>query len=242
MRKKLLFALLLCFLFPAILYAQDTNPGLTSKPAYPNKINPSQFSVELKPGSSTTETEAIINNSTQPVTYLLVGLDSYTDEKNEVHFRASTDTQKEAGLWLVPEQKNVTLQAGETGLVNFSIIVPPSAKLGSYLGGLGVEIENIGTMQKNGMNVAVNIRKVDRVNIKVTDNPQPIEKMPLPGLSWVQIYFYASLGVFILAVLIIGIIQIKKRRAKKRAAHPDHDAEAHHATHPNHPSHPGEKK
>ncbi len=243
MFKKLTLALCACLFIANSVSAESPTGGasITSYPAYPNKYNPDHFTVELRPGESAQEVLRIKNKSTIPLLYVLTGVDHSNDDFKRASFKLSTDTQTGTGLWIVPEFKTISLNPGEVALVNFTITVPKDAEMKTYLAGLSVETQKVGTIkQKDGMNLAVNIRKAERIEIKVTDNPQPVEKRPPPSIPWNQLYFMASLGIFLLAILYIGFTQLKKHRAKKRA----HKAAAGHAEKGEHTAKPAhhEKK
>jgi hypothetical protein len=216
-RKKIFILLALLCSLPNLAFALSKGPSISTYPAFPNKINSSQFTVELKPGSSATETVEIVNNSVSPIKYVLSGVD-FIEKGN---YKTSTDPQTEAGLWIVPENKSVTLESEEKARINFSVVVPENAELKDYKAGLSIEVQNIGTTKKNGMNLAVNLRKVETVNIKVTNDPKPIEKMPPPSLPWTKIYLGVSIGVFSLAALYLIVSQLKKHHARKSAHKPE---------------------
>jgi hypothetical protein len=233
MLRKLLLAFGICLLIGNSVSAETPKFSISSKPAFPNKFEPERFRVELAPGTSTQETLKLINPTDNSLQYLLTGVDQMNDDKEKPSFRLSTDTQTGAGLWIIPESRKVTLGPRETALINFSILVPQDAAPKDYLAGLSIEIQNVGTSKQKGLDVSVSIRKVERINIKVTHDPQPVEKMPPPSIPWTQIYFLVSLGIFILAVLYIGFSQLKKHRAKRRA----NKAATGHPEKPAHPSH-----
>lgn len=208
---------IISLMIPLIAIAQngEVSQGVTSRPAFPNKINPFQFSMEIKPGDSYTEVLEIKNSSNQTTKVQISGVDSGTNAQGSVAFKLSTEEQTEAGKWIIPLQPQITLEGGQTAQTEFTVHVPKDALLGDYLAGISVDVNNIGTTQRDGQNVMVNIRKIEKVNIKVTDNPQPIEKLPPPSVPWTYIYFGVSLAIFLGVMLYLFISKAKK--GKKRA-------------------------
>ena len=141
-------------------------------------------------------------------------LEAYHEEKNEVGAWISFDKETEKQLTLAPNEKQN---------INFTITVPADAEQKVYFG--GVLVENLNTtdkeMQENFV-IKTNARIGLTTKIKVTNDPQPVKKTP-PGQSsqlsptpWTQIYFYTSLGLF---VVVIGAFAINALRKKKHAHH-----------------------
>jgi hypothetical protein len=218
-KKNLLLLILLVSLpFSALAQPVETKQGVYSKPAFPNKENPFQFSMEIRPGEAQTETLEIKNESTDTATIKIYGTDSGTNDKGSLAFKLSTEKQSEAGRWITPLQPNINLEPDQSINTEFTVLIPPDTEPGEYLGGISVEISNIGTQtNESGGKVQVNIRKIEKVYIKVTDNPQPIEKMPPPSIPWKYYYFGGSAGIFILAITYLFISKAKKgkKEAKK---------------------------
>lgn len=215
--KTLVTSTIIALMIPLIAIAQsgDIQQGVTSRPAVPNKINPYQFTMEIKPGESYTEVLEIQNSSNQKTVVQISGVDSGTNDTGSIAFKLSNEEQTEAGKWILPLQPTITMDPGQTIQTEFTVYVPTDTPLGDYLGGISVDVNNVGMTQKDGQNVMVNIRKIEKVNIKVTDNPQPIEKMPPPSIPWTYIYFGVSLAIFVGVLLYLFISKAKK--GKKRA-------------------------
>ncbi len=220
MRKNILLpVLVLLTLAPQLCLAQAMS--VTSRPANIYKVSPYEFTAEIKPGESAVDTVLITNSTDQPTTITLTGVDPFTNQEGKTSYKLSTDTQTDAGLWIVPEQKTVEIAPKQQAKVNFTISVPAGTELKNYLAGISVDVKSIASFNdKNGQQVRINVRKIEKVNIKVTDNPQPVEIMTYQGaISWAQIYLWSSLGIFVLALAIILFTQIKKRRLKKKHGH-----------------------
>lgn len=214
MTKKFLI-LLIGLLLPFAVSAQETpTQSFSSKPALPNKILPYKFSFELKPGDSGEDLVEVSNLSDQVTSFIIAGVDSSTNEKGQRTFLLATDEQKSVGQWIVPEFKEFTLGPKEKKTFSFKVNVPEGTPLGDYLGGVSVEAVNTGTMVKEGQVLKVNLRMVNHVKIKVTDDPQPIEKYPVTN-PYMGIYFFASLAAFLAFLAYLGMSEVKKRRAKK---------------------------
>ena len=188
--------------------------GITAYPASPNIEKPSQFSLEIKPGETKEESFKIENNYDNNFIVHIFGVDSFVNNKDETVFKLSSEEQSSTGKWIIPTQQKITLEPGKNIEQNFTISVPKDAELGEYLGGLSVETKNISNKEGG---VRINLRKVLKVNIKVTDDPQPIEKMPPPSPPWQYIYLGASIALFIGVMVYLFISKAKKGKkgAKK---------------------------
>lgn len=218
MLKKLLINIGLLLLLPAGVFAQDMSQSFAAHPALPNKILPSKFSFEIKPGGTGEDLVEVINLSDRQTSFVVSGVDESINDKGQRTFLLATDEQKAVGLWIEPELKELTLAPQEKKTFKFKVTVPENTPMGDYLGGVSVEAVNAGEIKQDGQVLRINLRMVNHVRIKVTDSPQPIEKTPV-NQPYTTIYFFASLAAFLAFLVYLSLTQVKKHRAKKSASH-----------------------
>ena len=119
----------LLFFFFALLLPQSVS-ALT--------IQPSSFFYELSPGAEVSGIVTIQNEASEARTYHLVLQDvTSTDEEGTPEFFAEgVVTETSLASWLSFPSENMTLAAGETRDVLFTIHVPDGAESGGYYGAL----------------------------------------------------------------------------------------------------------
>lgn len=212
---KKLIATIIFLMLPLFVSAQNSQT-FSGKPTYPNKLLPYQFSMELKPGTAGTETITISNNSDKTSTYILSGVDSNINEKGETNFRLGTDAQSDAGAW-IGIQSSIEVPAKSEKQIDFTVNAPKDAAKKDYLAGISVESKGVNVVQKDGQNISVNLRNVLKVNIKVTDTPQPVEKAPNPLLTPTNIYLGISVLLFVGVCIFLVVTQLGKKHKSKKA-------------------------
>lgn len=240
MRKPLiLVVLILSFAQIGLVNAA----GFSAFPAFPNKIDPSQFTIEAKPGTTVTESITLNNADNQEMDFYIHGVDSMTNTEGKLTYKTSDKTQTGAGGWIKFNQNPVKVGPNTKEIYQFTIEVPADAKLGSYKAGIeALAMGKAPTELEKGMEVTVNTRFVDKVNITVTNDPKPIEKMPTPPatprtITPAQLYFYGSLALFIIVIGGFGIkALLKKKKARHAAAQAHHHTEEKHDEHTHHHS------
>lgn len=217
MFKKTLLIIASVLILPMTGLAQVT-PSFSAYPLSPNKILPSQFSFEVRPGeTSNQDILEISNNADSESTFTIAGVDPVQNKKGDLSFKLSSDQQEGSGNWIVPEEKEIILAPHTKHDVKFQIIAPLDTKLGDYFA--GIEAQQITTSQvktAEGINVNVNLRILNKVNIKVTDNPHPIEKAPASNMfTPTQLYLYGSMGLFVIVIGYFLVQATRKHKAKK---------------------------
>jgi len=211
--KNLLKAILVTLLVTNTAFAMSEFNDFLIGPTFQDKVEPAYLHYQLKPGESVEDYLTVKNRSaTNEITIYLDGVDSERNEKNELAFKTSNKERTEFGAWVKLDAIEVALKPGESKNIKFTIKVPENAEKKDYVGGLSGLMNS--KTEETGM-IKSNFRVVVRTFIKVTDNPQEIEKMPLPGPSINQIYFYVSTGIFAIAILIFLVFTVKNRKKAK---------------------------
>ncbi len=217
MKTKIWLATTLAtFLFIASAQAASTltPKGFSAKPTFPNKNNPEQFTYQVLPGGQIKDTISVSNNEDSPISVNLYSTDSIVQD-GKTSFKLESDDQQELGQWVTLEKTHFDVPAHTTEDINFEINVPDTVQTKDFLGGISTEVSS--PTVKDGQNITTKFRIINKINLQVTDDPQPIEKMsptPLVGSPTIaQIYLYGSIALFVIVVGYIAVQGIKKRKS-----------------------------
>ena len=125
--------------------------------------------LDLDPGSTVTEHLAVRNLSRQEVTFGLSAADGYFTDKGRFSMLTSSQTSVAAGTWIdLPD--SVTVEAGGTGVVPFTLTVPTNATPGDHAAGVAATVRSV---SGDGGAVAVESRVGFRVITRVSGEIVP---------------------------------------------------------------------
>lgn len=133
----------------------------------------SVIDIDVAGGQEVTEHIAVINRSTQEVTFAIDANDGYLTTKGYFDMRPSHVTPTDGGAWIeVPDK--VTIPAGGTSVVPVKVSVPQNATPGDHPAGVTASVETVSGQ------VRVHNRVGVRVNIRVTGDY--VAKLAVSGL------------------------------------------------------------
>jgi hypothetical protein len=114
--------------------------AVTASPAPGSQLAPNTHYYELHPhpGDSITQTVHLVNNNKHAIDVRIAGLDGYTSDATGAAYTTPAETAKGTGTWVVVSTPELTLQAGESRDVPFTVHVPVNAKPGQYLAAVGM--------------------------------------------------------------------------------------------------------
>ncbi|MEU8298875.1 hypothetical protein AB0C04_16525 [Micromonospora sp. NPDC048909] len=131
---------------PAAAPAQPAAPTLTWSVQPADRHGPDgRRWVErtLDPGQVVTEHLAVRNFSDGSVVFALKAADGYLTDKGRFNMLASDQESVDGGTWIQVQQK-VTVGAGETKVVPFTITAPPDATPGDHPAGIAATVTSAG--------------------------------------------------------------------------------------------------
>ncbi|MFG6477188.1 WxL protein peptidoglycan domain-containing protein [Microbacterium sp. P06] len=131
----------------------------------------SSVDLALDPGTSTTESLAVRNFSEQEVTFALTAADGYYTSTGRFNMLAASDESIDAGTWISVEPA-LTLAAGETRVVPYTITVPANATPGDHAAGIAASVRTT-SADADGTQVGVDSRVGFRVSTRVTGDLAP---------------------------------------------------------------------
>lgn len=125
--------LIASFVFPMISFAQETD-GLRLSPAFHEE--------RVDPGAVYTHAITVTNvSNVDRVYYLLTEDIEGVNENNEPIFSENVPTSYQLSKWVVLPSESVSIKAGETRVIPFTVRVPQNASPGSHFGGIFFDLE-----------------------------------------------------------------------------------------------------
>lgn len=230
--KKIFFGTLITLVFlqnmafamenPAQNTQQESAAGSTQAttpdkfllyPVDPNTINPHFLIYEMKPGEEFTEKMFLKNFTPEEKNFTLYVTDRLVEQNGDhkVIVFKNDNEEREMPKWITVTPDKAAVKSQDEIPVTVHIKIPADAKMGDYEGGIAaVKIEPSKTMK----NISIAVRYVIDVRIKVTDNPQHIQRhseitsVPTP-------YFYLSILLFAGSVGYYFFATHKEKKRKK---------------------------
>lgn len=179
-RVTLLLAALLAVLTPGLLTATASAAATPEPPAERWAVSPAdeegpdgRRAVEhtLDPGESVTDRIAVRNVGQEPVTFELTAADGFYTRTGRFDTLAPGEESVAAGTWIsIPE--SVTVEAGETEVVEFTVTVPERTEPGDHAAGITASVTSVQAAE-DGTNVGVVSRIGVRVLTRVTGEVTP---------------------------------------------------------------------
>ncbi|MFC4069345.1 WxL protein peptidoglycan domain-containing protein [Actinoplanes subglobosus] len=174
-------ALATLFLIPATP-AQATGNGewaVTPTPAKnPGPTPRLYFFLDASPGQTVKESVRVTNLGKDPKSFVVYGADAYNTVKDGgFALRTKDRAQVDLGAWVSSVVGNVTVPAGASADIPFTITVPTQATPGDHVGGVvAMESEASSTAEAGGATVRIQRAVGARVYLRVAGTV-------VPGLS-----------------------------------------------------------
>jgi len=186
--------------------------------ANPNTVDPKKFLFEINPGQSARDSVLVKNNCDVPLKFNLYGADETRSAQGSFALKTKSEPAMTVGKWINFDEKEFTLAPGETKRAYFSVNIPAGTPEATYSGGVAAEKTSADTKNPN---VIIAVRIGIRVDVKVTSNPQPIQKKYTEVTSnpLFQAYFLASLALFIGSAILLGWTYLKGKKHRIQKGH-----------------------
>ncbi|MFH8248735.1 hypothetical protein ACH3VR_00020 [Microbacterium sp. B2969] len=131
---------------------------------------------ELDPGASADDHFAVRNVGADEVTFKLTAADGYFTRAGRFDILAADEKSTDSGTWIsMPE--TVTVPAGDTAIVPFTVTVPDRAEPGDHAAGITASVLSVQSAQ-DGTSVGVESRVGFRVLTRVTGEIAPAASLP----------------------------------------------------------------
>ncbi|MFG6503383.1 hypothetical protein [Microbacterium sp. P05] len=127
--------------------------------------------IALDPGATVTEHLAVRNLSETDTTFSLTAADGYYTSSGRFDMLAAGEQSIDAGTWITVEP-SVTIAAGKTAVVPYTITVPTNATPGDHAAGVAASVLRSAT-DADGTQIGVDSRVGFRVSTRVTGDLAP---------------------------------------------------------------------
>lgn len=131
----------------------------------------SSVDLALDPGATATENLAVRNFSEQEVTFALTAADGYYTSNGRFNMLSASEQSVDAGTWIGVEP-TVTIAAGETRVVPYTVTVPDNATPGDHAAGIAASVRTA-SADVGGAQVGVDSRVGFRVSTRVSGELAP---------------------------------------------------------------------
>jgi uncharacterized membrane protein len=138
------------------------------------------YSYTVDPGGSVSDAVTISNRGDEALDLRVYAADGSTSDDGQLSLRVAGDPSHAIGAWIVPQQGTVTVAAGETITVPFTLSVPENATPGDYAGGVVTSLS--APDAQNG--VTVDRRLGIRVNLRVGGELTPSLAVENMSVAW----------------------------------------------------------
>ena len=162
-------AVLTLSLIPIGAYALEYN-GIGGVPANPREDNPRSSSIfiyELKPGDSYTDGVKVSNNTEASETIKVGVVDSVASNDGSFACAQEEEDKVDVGSWVKVDSPEVTLNAGESRVVNFTVSVPKTASVGEHGGCITLQKAKSDSANPDGGGVALSFRSAIRISVTI---------------------------------------------------------------------------
>jgi len=121
------------------------SPSIGGFSAHPAESNPSEpatrsyFIRHIKAGHTFTAHVVVVNSASKPIELLTYPVDGLTGATSGVVYANRQDSVRQAGRWIHPFERRLTIEADSQTSVAFTAAVPSSATPGDHLAGIAFE-------------------------------------------------------------------------------------------------------
>lgn len=169
--KKLLLSLIFALvigIIPSTAMAVEYG-GVGGRPANPRADNPrteSIFIYELEPGESFKDAVEIFNNTEEERTISVGAVDSIAASDGAFSCAQEGSPKASVGSWITLSRTSVTVEAGDSEKVDFTITAPDDASVGEQSGCITIQDNNQQPTANQG-SVVLTFRSAIRVAVTV---------------------------------------------------------------------------
>jgi len=190
---------------------EQPDRGFTIWPVFRNAIDIYRIIEEMKPGEKKEDYVMVKNSAEKPKTFNLYPIDEEINN-GKPFYKNKNDARENIGKWVSIEEPVVTLGPDEEKKIKITLSIPADTPLADYKG--GIAMEHVQPSAKNpNLNIAT--RLILGIQIKVTDNPQPVPQFVQANIfNTPTPYFWVSTGIFLASA---GYFIYASRKEKKLA-------------------------
>lgn len=121
------------------------------------------FDYTLDPGGRLTDAVMVVNHGKKSLTLTVYAADGFTSDSGQLDLRTAEEKPTGIGSWLAADRSTVTVPAGKTVKVPFTIALPKNATPGDHVGGIITSLATPG----DEPGIEVDRRLAMRVHLRV---------------------------------------------------------------------------
>jgi hypothetical protein len=146
----------------------SVGPAATAEDTAAGTLRPN-FDYAVDPGQVVEDAFSVRNDGATALTLSVYSADAFTTREGNIDLLPAGETSVDAGTWVSLSQNVVTLQAGETAVVPFTVTVPADARPGDHPAGIVASL----TSNDPDAQVQVDRRLGSRMYIRVAGTLSP---------------------------------------------------------------------
>ena len=140
----------------------------------------SSFSYNVNPGGSLKDALVVANRGKKPVKLAVYASDGFTTSTGQLDLRGRAEKQSGVGAWVSSSRTTLTVAAGATVTVPFTVTLPSNATPGDHVGGIITSL----TAPDASETVNVERRLGIRITMRVGGDLSPALAIENPHLSY----------------------------------------------------------
>jgi len=178
------------FLVPSlgfsIAHAAGGQPNFALQPAVydpSNSLTKSYFILDSKPGIVVKSSVRVTNAGTATGSVALYPVDATTAQTSGAVYLNQNDPRKDVGAWITLATQKLTLNPGQSQIVQFQVTIPSTVRSGQHLGGIVAEnltLQQNSTQAQNGKNTGtfqITVKNLTIVAVQVNLPGTPVEQL-----------------------------------------------------------------
>ncbi|RLK58225.1 WxL protein peptidoglycan domain-containing protein [Actinokineospora cianjurensis] len=160
-------AVLLALGLPGLAAAQNVTWGVRPADSALGANRPN-FAYSVAPGAALSDALLVSNHEQRALTFAVYAADAFTTSSGQLDLKPANETSTDAGTWVRFDAPTVTVPAGQTVAVPFTVTVPASATPGDHSGGVVTSLR-----VESGSGITVDRRLGARVHLRVAGTLTP---------------------------------------------------------------------
>ncbi|GAA3029783.1 WxL protein peptidoglycan domain-containing protein [Microbacterium dextranolyticum] len=137
------------------------------------------YSYAIDPGQSISDALVVANHGADALQLSLYAADGYTGAGGQLDLLTPADRSVGIGAWTHSDAATVTVPAGESVTVPFTVVVPASATPGDYVGGIVTSLSS-----SSDQGISVDRRLGIRMALRVSGALAPALTIENPHVAW----------------------------------------------------------
>ncbi|AWS47948.1 WxL protein peptidoglycan domain-containing protein [Streptosporangium sp. 'caverna'] len=147
------------------------------------------YDYTIDPGGQLKDGLVVVNHGTTPLHLAVYAADGFTAKGGQLDLVTKDAKSTRVGVWVHPDQSDVTVQPGKSAEVPFTVTLPDDAAPGEYMGGIVTspiqagEADGTDANQRRGIRIRLRVGgelspslSVEDLNVRYSGTPNPFGK------------------------------------------------------------------